>query len=104
KSYGKRTMQVRKIGLYASKESERFDGLVNAHPAAVEHAGAFCDRSFDELGFDRSIDDVGSPMRSSKRGHRDRVAWKAAHADLRGVDDPVGARDVAREIIRDAAA
>src|SRR5262245_28422597 len=43
-------------------------------------------------------------MRWLERGQRDRIAGKTTHAHLRRVDDPVGSRDFALEIIRYAAA
>src|SRR5262245_50715493 len=77
---------------------------MNAHSVAAHHAGAFGRRSLDELGIDRGVDDIGSPMRWLERGHRDRIAGKSAHAYLRRVDDSVGGRDFALEITRYPAA
>src|SRR5262245_44135964 len=77
---------------------------MNAHPIAAHHARALGLRGLDELGIDRRVNDVGSPMRWLERGHRDWMAGETTHADLRRVDDPVGNHDFALDITRYAAA
>src|SRR5262245_1714842 len=77
---------------------------MNAHPIAAHHAGALGCRSLDELGVDRRVNDIGSPMRWLERRHGDGIAGKAAHSHLRRVDDPVSGRDFALEIARCPAA
>ena len=96
-------MKSRHIGLHAGQALKCRDGLMHAHSAAVEHARAFGERSAQECGLHRRVNDVGGPMPGLDGGDRNRTTGKAAHADLRGVDDAVGPRDVVFKAAREAA-
>jgi hypothetical protein len=59
----KSAMKADDIGRDSSEKPECLDRLMHAHPAAAQYAAAFGSGSSDEFGIDRSVDDVGGPMR-----------------------------------------
>ena len=104
KGRGESAMQACGIGLNAGEKTKRLNGLVHAHPATVQYAGALRGRRLNELSLDWRIDDVSGPMRRFERRHRHWIARKAAHTDLSCVYDAVRSRDVTFEVACDAAA
>ena len=104
KRRGERAMHACDVGLDTGEKPECFDRLVHAHPAAVEHAGPLGGSGFDELRFDRRINDVGGPKRRSERRNWYRIAGKAAHAHLCRVDHSLRSRDIPLKFARDSAA
>src|SRR5262249_12680552 len=95
---GKCAMKPGDVRSDSCEQPERLDRLMNAHPAATQHAGALRGRSLDELRIDRRVDDIGSPMRPLERGYRHRIAGKPAHSHLCRIDDTVGSRDLTLEV------
>ena len=59
---GKGAMHSGHVGLNTGQELKCLDRLMYAHAAAVEHAGTLGGSGFEELRFDRCIDNVGGPM------------------------------------------
>ena len=100
---GERCVQARDVWCDAGKKAKGFNGRVHTHAGAVEHARAPGGGGPEEFGLDRRIDDVGAPVRCPEYGNRHRVAGKPAHSHLGRVDDAVGGRNVALEVVRHAA-
>ena len=97
-------MHAADIWLDTGKLPECSDRLVHAHTPTVEHAGTPRGSRLQELRFYRRINDIRGPKRGFERGYRHRIAGEAAHANLCRINDPLGARYLALEIARDAAA